>query len=377
MNILQKIQNIFIFVRKIPAMTKTKNNTENHFSREQEKPKIEIEVIRHQWLFDIFERPKFLWRAIVFLFAVVVLFFIGLSFVTIAVKHFYPYNTIKTSLYGYTSISDEEKEVIYWLFNAADLWANSGIEVKENDVLTIRASGAMHTAIHHLVEDAEENRLLRDEWTGTEGTKGRNNTRDDLRMKFRIAKNLPENILLMQVIPSRYAHDDETWYNKETVDTAYQKYICGGDGADVYVIGKERQELIVRQDGILHFAVNDIVLSDSVIEEMYCDNVEKIRDLLPESGADDLKKDEWKLLIKNELNASELGKYEKKISALRCRYDDLEDKAYDFGSHPDSTYEKYFPVVNELNYYKEAKFRNAWFVDNLGSFLIVIERKRR
>lgn len=62
---------------------------------------------------------------------------------------------------------------------------------------------------------------------------------------------------------------------------------------------------------------------------------------------------------------------------MRCRYDDLEDKAYDFGSHPDSTYEKYFPVVNELNYYKEAKFRNAWFVDNLGSFLIVIERKRR
>jgi len=37
--------------------------------------------------------------------------------------------------------------------------------------------------------------------------------------------------------------------------------------------------------------------------------------------------------------------------------------------------EDYYPLVNELVYYKQTKFRDAWFVDNVGSFLIVIERK--
>ena len=38
--------------------------------------------------------------------------------------------------------------------------------------------------------------------------------------------------------------------------------------------------------------------------------------------------------------------------------------------------EDLYPLVNELVYYKEKEFRDAWFVDNIGSFLIVIERKR-
>ena len=31
----------------------------------------------------------------------------------------------------------------------------------------------------------------------------------------------------------------------------------------------------------------------------------------------------------------------------------------------------------ELDYYKDVCFVDAWFVDNVGSFLIVIERKKR
>ena len=40
-------------------------------------------------------------------------------------------------------------------------------------------------------------------------------------------------------------------------------------------------------------------------------------------------------------------------------------------------YNRAYPLVNELVYYKQEKFRDAWYVDNLGSFLIVIERKRK
>ncbi|MBO4660358.1 MAG: hypothetical protein J5610_02740 [Prevotella sp.] len=49
-------------------------------------------------------------------------------------------------------MKSEDKEVIYWLLNTADVWANSGIHVEKGDELTIRASGLSHAGIHHLVD---------------------------------------------------------------------------------------------------------------------------------------------------------------------------------------------------------------------------------
>ena len=108
-------------------------------------------------------------------------------------------------------ITVEDTEISYWLFNTAELWANSGIEVKKGDVLTIRASGASHTAIHHLVEDAGSNKTLRDKWVGTGGTRPTGSTRDKYRREYRIARNLPEGILLMGVADMDY-EDSENGY---------------------------------------------------------------------------------------------------------------------------------------------------------------------
>ena len=49
---------------------------------------------------------------------------------------------------------------------------------------------------------------------------------------------------------------------------------------------------------------------------------------------------------------------------------------YMIGRDCDSTGSKGYPLVTELIYYKEHHFRNAWFVDNLGSFLVIIERPK-
>jgi len=35
-----------------------------------------------------------------------------------------------------------------------------------------------------------------------------------------------------------------------------------------------------------------------------------------------------------------------------------------------------YPVLNEVLYYRDQDFPDAWFVDNVGSFLIVIERDK-
>ena len=57
--------------------------------------------------------------------------------------------------------------------------------------------------------------------------------------------------------------------------------------------------------------------------------------------------------------------------------DNLKNLGYGFGVYyqkDDSMHEGY-PFVNELIYYYDNKYRNPWYMDNVGSFLIVIERK--
>ena len=49
------------------------------------------------------------------------------------------------------------------------------------------------------------------------------------------------------------------------------------------------------------------------------------------------------------------------------------------GHYPQSECKEYYdayPLVNELLYYYDKGFTDAWYVDNVGSFLIVIERKK-
>ena len=36
-----------------------------------------------------------------------------------------------------------------------------------------------------------------------------------------------------------------------------------------------------------------------------------------------------------------------------------------------------YPIMNETLYYKDNDFEEAWFADNVGSFLIVIERNKK
>ena len=71
------------------------------------------------------------------------------------------------------------------------------------------------------------------------------------------------------------------------------------------------------------------------------------------------------------INASEA----EKIGLSPGRYpDDIKNHKK---NDKDSIYYKAYPLVNEFVYYKQNRFVDAWYMDNLGSFLIVIERKRR
>lgn len=352
---------------------------------------VKIEIVRHQRIFNLLENPIKLRRLFLFLVALLIVVIVGLSGVLLTLKAFYPYNTITTTLNGATIIESEDGVVTYWLFNTAELWANSGIEVKKGDVLTIRASGASHTAIHHLAKQAQENTKLSDTWAGTEGRKYPSpDLRNQLRNKFRIAPNEDEGVLLMQVIPADSSKRGAIKRSSEIYD-----FIDGSNSKSagrIYIIGKERQNLVIRQDGTLHFSVNDVVLTDSIIQRMFDANIKLMADsgckeirqytfenLYPGYQKYDRTEQRPSVLKMDRISKGNLAKFNFNPDSADS-LSGVWNKSFKLATHPgfnsgNSTTPANL-LVNELLYYYEKDFHDAWFVDNLGSFLIIIERKK-
>lgn len=411
----------------VESKSKTESNNSNH--SDENSRTVTIEIVRHKRLFEILENPRAMWKVIASLFVIVGVFFIGLALVVLVVKSFYPYNVIKTNPYGATIIKNEDKEVIYWLFNTAELWANSGIEVKKNDRITIRASGAANTAIHYLVDGASDDCQPEFSWVGTEGLE-RNTGHSAFRGKFRLVPDAPFGKLLMQIIPVSKQKDRGEWIKKSTyIDSTDRK----GENNQIFTIGKERIELVIPCDGVLHFAVNDVVMSDKNIKDMYLkslqlfeksiegdckkelqsyiDSVNNIfnkvdndkRSLKDSIIKNDnviefLKKYKGGILSIEDINLKDLidrikdffKKYKDGILSIENNPDDkeknikrkglidsLKNLEYGFGVYyqKDDSVHNGYPFVNELIYYYDKKYRDPWYMDNVGSFLIVIERK--
>lgn len=338
---------------------------------EQEKPKVSIEIIRHRQFFEMLRNPLTMWKVLLSLFLILVVFFFGIASVIVLVKSFYPYNSIKTNLNGATIMKDEDKEIIYWLFNPAQLWADSGIEVEVGDQVSIRSSGAHHTAIHHLVDDAKKNNMLRDKWTGTEG-EDRTDPVNVNRSRYRMAPNVPQMKLLMNIVAPGDSALDENYR------------------AGIVEIGRERTNLYIGKKGRLVFAVNDIALTDDVIDAMYKEYVRGLESY-PLGGKSLSGNDTASLIrlydsfgksIENKKPVGEILDSIKEINhkvytadtaAIKAIKIDAAGYSFGLGFYPGR--ESEFPLVNELLYYRQKKFQNAWFVDNVGSILIVIERK--
>ena len=373
------------------------------------KPKMVIEITRYKGIVEAFNNPRSLAKLIVVIALIIVIVFGGITGIALVIKNYYPYKTINSNEYGATIIQNEDNEVIYWLFNSAELWANSGIHVKKGDVISVRASGAFHTAIHHLVEDADSNKM-RHKWLNPIGGPNSSDAKDNNRAAFRISTTASFNKMLMQVIPDSVVLKNDTgaW------NPCYAPYIDGrarevtdSNGAiidrksifpDIYVIGSERDKITIRNDGVLYFTVNDIALTKDII----C----KMKSLVKQSATDNYR-DTGNLHLGTfpmppDIQKTEVyNKFRKDLvdglvslgindSNRRNNFFGDSDKnkrwikAYDtlYGNvsstkktEIDSKYIK--QNFTELDYYLITNFVDAWFVDNAGSFLIVIERKKQ
>lgn len=133
-------------------------------------------------------------------------------------------------------------------------------------------------------------------------------------------------------------------------------------------------------EGYLRFAVNDIVLTEDVINKMIARNDSLIRDAIINSLQDESS-------IKSEIMSKQVDSLFSDEETWRK----FNKKFLDFGSAPRCN--KLTKDTNEMTYYRDSivkihkehyktitdsvgTYYNAWFDDNAGSFLIVVEHKK-
>lgn len=248
---------------------------------EKKKADLEVEIRQYQTLLEILDKPKSTLKVIFARMFFALALFMALAFTAIAIKRFYPYNEIKTNAFGATTMQNEEVELTYWLFNTAELWADSGIKVKRGDVLTIRASGKSNTSIHHLVDHAFYNARPRYAWVGTEGQPRSANTRTE----YRIYPDRDPDALILQVVPEKKELGGEYLRPDFVTRSKKDRRKCREDAQErFYYIGKERTDLRINQEGTLRFAVNDIVLTPRCIDSMQWKNDLVFRKLYKDSA---------------------------------------------------------------------------------------------
>ena len=360
--------------------------------------RITLTIVKNKDIIEVLRSPALTLRFILITFCIVLFLFIGLSWVLRSIKKVFPYNTITTNPYGATLMQDEDKTVAYWLFNTATFWADSGIEVEQGDVLTIRASGSMNTAVHHLVEDADKNRIATDPWMDTDGGRDTEERNPD-RSRHRIAPGERENVLLMRVYPPTEQDDRQETFSRIN---------------SYYVIGKEKSNVYIRENGRLQFTVNDIDMTPAKLREMYREERDAFIDIIKKEypkgitiknstiKISNLEK-EWKSfsndffseneyanitnskltkdIVENKLDSyktlSEFIKIYKieKESSLKNLDSLIRNHGLKVREVDANGWEDYYPVINEYKYYYSTKFRDAWYLDNIGSFLIVIEKR--
>lgn len=323
------------------------NKREQNGSGEK-KVVLHIEVSQYKSLIDMLQNRHNVSKAIVLLSILVAFIFCGLTFVTIFIKHIYPYDDIRINAFGATTIQNEKHDISYWLFNTAELWANSGIQVEKGDIISIHASGSFNTAIHHLIQAADSNTIPDTKYVNASGL-AHDVERDPARAKYRIFPNLPQDALVMQIA------------SENPVDLPSD---VGGNPANFYYIGKDRSKIHINTDGTLYFAINDIVLTHDIINEMareFVSNACAKFDYQGINGLDSL-----------DINAIDDSIKQRSNTNLYKWW--TGDKNEDF---KDYRIGKSKNCSNELVYYYDEEYKTAWFDDNVGSLLIVVERQRQ
>ena len=219
--------------------------------------------------------------------------------------------------------------------------------------------------------------MLADKWVGSEGEVDNPDVRSSTfkRRQFRMFPNMPTGALVMQVA------------NNNPLDSQADSDEEGKK--NFYYIGKERENIYIENSGSLYFSLNDIVLNKRTIIEMLYKCLEN--DNIKLSKQDCFDEPETLFAAFNKQYGNEIEKAapgERKLGVLKIGITKIKEKNLELPLSKYETdhivgYEDGDAIVKmcELEYYFYAQpdvggdnYKTAWFDDNLGSFLIIIEK---
>jgi len=187
-----------------------------------------------------------------------------------------------------------------YLFNAAELWSNTGVELLEGDKVEISASGHFYGSVGDLIKKAESNECLKYAWNTPVGSNDSTLVRDSLLIYK--GKEAKFGSLLIQICPEgnslSYSNEDEhTIYGGKkgckhsSLKNQMEQYSSPDETSTQHGVGSflskgnRKYSFEAKKAGVLYLSVNDIYLNDSALKTIK-DNREKsvIKNLL---GVDD------------------------------------------------------------------------------------------
>lgn len=174
------------------------------------------------------------------------------------------------------------REYGIFLFNPADLWADSGIRLNKKDRFRISVSGAFHSSFKNLVDDADSN-VARPEirWIGQQArTRSSSVAPQDNKKVWGIYQRhiypvLPKDLrkrngedpyfgALLYTVAPEYTLDNP-------LDTNYTRHVRVWKEKDATSFSK------VESPGVLRLAVNDIFFEDGIALKDYASQTDSTR----------------------------------------------------------------------------------------------------
>ncbi len=218
------------------------------------------------------------------------------------------------------------REQVIFYFNTADMWVNTGIQLRKGDKIRISHSGSFHSDILDIYNNSIKNDKLTypyypqaKQYSSVDNCLYNTTNRNDLSFKERLGEWLG-----VSKTKSR-----QPYFGSVIWQINNENFVVGTDNSHIHQIEPQDAERFVRirDNGELFLSVNDIYLSDRVIDSL--SNTPSYADSYILFGGERI-------------------------------YFSPENAAH---------------LKNLCNDYPE--YRTMWFRDNLGSMLICIEIHRR
>lgn len=210
---------------------------------------------RNSFFKTLFEKESRRFFLIVSMFFVMLVLVVGYAFYYINDVILYESEFFINEQGSFNPKKSLDCDYALFLFNTSDVWANSGIQVNENDRIKINISGGFNTSIKNVIEAADSNRVLKYSWMHSDSLnilKSKNGN-DIKKLKYSLSRKEKEEE------PFNFG---TVFYTIQPESSDITSHPLKVKKEDLKKWTKDNNYHKVEKSGYLYFAVNDLVFDE-------------------------------------------------------------------------------------------------------------------